>query len=327
MSLAGAYTNPLIRHTEIGDPWMVFHDGFYYLTGTVDARHLYVWKSPTLAGLNDVEPVTVWTSPESGLRSRQVWAPEMHWLDGRWYLYYTASDGVDANHRHYVLESEDSDPLGPYQDRGPMHPEWNRYAIDGSVLPLPDGRRFWMYAANGLWIAPMESPTRAVGPGVRFLTGTEEWERSWHFESGTWRKSTSDYWIEAPTALVRGGQVWLTYSAGHTAVDDYYIGLLRLDGDNPTDPNQWYKYPDPVLGPYTDASGRRIVSLGHNSFTITPDGKIDLVVFHAREGGKGANLPGDTYPGRMVHAQPFRWDADGTPNFGHAVPPGVPIAL
>ena len=66
---------------------------------------LWVWKSPTLTGIDRGTRVKVWTAPPSGPRSRQIWAPELHFLRGRWYLYYTASDGVDANHRHYVLES------------------------------------------------------------------------------------------------------------------------------------------------------------------------------------------------------------------------------
>jgi GH43 family beta-xylosidase len=314
------FTNPLIPSESIGDPFVVWHRGNYYLTGTFDARSLRVWRSPTLTGLDRGEKRTVWTAPASGPQSAQVWAPELWRFDGRWYLYYTASDGVDAHHRHYVLESAGDDPLGPYTDRGLVHPDWDRYAIDGSVLALPDGRRYWMYAAGGLWIAPMESPTRAVGPGVKFVDGTHEWERSWYHTDAGWVKSRDSYWIEAPQTLLRGGRVFVAYSAGHTAVRDYHIGLLELVGRDPLSPASWMKRAEPLFGPCDATADRCAVhSTGHNSFTRSPDGTEDWLVYHATDG------PDGRYKARTVRAQPFTWHDDGTPDLGLPVPSGVPL--
>jgi GH43 family beta-xylosidase len=93
---------PLLRRAA-GDPWMIRHDGWYYFTATLDPDGgLWVWKSRTLTGIDKGRKVKVWTAPPSGPQSRQIWAPELHRLRGRWYLYYTASDGEDRNHRHYV---------------------------------------------------------------------------------------------------------------------------------------------------------------------------------------------------------------------------------
>ena len=133
--------------------------------------------------------------------------PELHRLGGRWYLYVTASDGVDANHRHYVLAARTDDPLGAYDPPARVDPAFERYAIDGSVLRTPDGRLYWMYCAggpdNGVYIARMLSPTRvdSASPRVRLVRGTEPWEHEWIARGGTWVRGER-YWVEAPEALV-----------------------------------------------------------------------------------------------------------------------------
>lgn len=319
------FTNPLVTSESIGDPFVTWQDGFYYLTGTFDARSLRIWKSSTLAGLDSGEKRVVWKAHPTGPQSAQVWAPELYRIGERWYLYYTASDGVDANHRHYVLESAGDDALGPYVERGRVHSEWERYAIDGSVLALPGGRLFWMYAADSaLWIARMEGPLRATGPGVQFAVGEHAWERAWHRREGVWVRSEERFWIEAPQALMRDGRLFVVYSAGHTAVPDYCLGLLELhrgtEGD-PLDAAAWIKSPEPVFCRCDDVPEgcTAVHTPGHNSFTRSPDGTEDWLIYHAVDG------PGGRYPGRTVRAQPFTWHPDGAPDFGCPIPPGVPI--
>ena len=312
---AATFTNPIITTQDAADPWVIRHDGFYYFTATLEPEGgLWVWKSKTLSGLENAEKVKVWDAPASGPRSSLIWAPELHFLRGKWYLYYTASDGVDANHRHYVLEADQ--PLGPYRDLGRVHPEHERYAIDGSVLALPDGRLFWMYADDGLWIAPMSSPARATGAGVRFVTGTQDWEHAWVKIGNEWVKDKG-YWVEAPEALIRGGRIFVVYSAGHTAAK-YYLGLLELKGNNPLDPKAWVKTKDPIFGPYEGKDGV-VHAPGHNSFTKSPDGKEDWLVYHAKD------LDWTDFGGRTTRIQKFTWNADGTPNLGRPVPSGVAI--
>src|SRR5690606_5885757 len=109
------------------------------------------WSAPTLTGIDAGRKVKVWDAPESGPLSSQIWAPELHFLQGRWYLYFTASDGVDRNHRHYVLAALTDDPQGPYAEPVQVDPGFDSYAIDGSILAMPDGRLYFMYAAGGLF--------------------------------------------------------------------------------------------------------------------------------------------------------------------------------
>ena len=114
---------------------MVYYEGYYYFTATLDPEGgIWVWKSRTLAGLDSGTKVKVHPS-DAKQRGRQIWAPELHFINSRWYLYYTASDGVDENHRLYVLESRGRDPLGPYSFKArisdPGHDGW---ALDPSIF-------------------------------------------------------------------------------------------------------------------------------------------------------------------------------------------------
>ena len=64
-------------------------------------------RADTLAGLKDAEEVTVWQRHESGIMSMHVWAPELHYLKGRWYIYFAAGEVEDKwAIRPYVLECQ-----------------------------------------------------------------------------------------------------------------------------------------------------------------------------------------------------------------------------
>ena len=166
----------------------------------------------------------------------------------------------------------------------------------------------------------MSAPTRVSGPAVRFAQGSEEWEHGWRKANGRWERDAG-YWIEAPQPLVRGGRVFVVYSAGHTATPHYYLGLLTLTGSDPLDPAAWTKRRDPIFAPYEGGDGK-VFTPGHNSFTTSPDGRESWIVYHARDIPFANGTPAGF---RTVRAQPFTWNADGSPRLGHPIPSGVPL--
>ena len=303
------FTNPIITSRSAPDPSVVYHEGWYYLTATfASSEGLWVWKSRTLTDWTSAEKKRVWTAPEAGPMSRQIWAPELHRLRGRWYLYFTASDGEDQNHRHYVLEAVTDDPMGRYASKGRVDEAFDAYAIDGSVLQTEDGRLYWMYTAQaGLEIAPMMNPWTADSTRrVRLAAPTEPWERGW---------------IEAPEALVRDGRMFVIYSAGHSATPHYVLGRLTHTGGDVLDPSAWKKHSTPVFKPYVGPEGA-VYTTGHCSFTTSPDGTQSWIVYHGKD-WSDPSLEG--FAGRMARAQRFTWTADGTPDFGHPVPSGTAL--
>ena len=77
---AETFTNPLVRSRDSADPWMVYHEGYYYFTATLDPDGgIWVWKSRTLADLDSGMKVKVHT-PDAKQRARQIWAPELHFI-------------------------------------------------------------------------------------------------------------------------------------------------------------------------------------------------------------------------------------------------------
>src|SRR5947209_3823930 len=109
--------NPILP-PHSADPWMIFHGGFYYYSETRNRRHIYLRRSRTIAGIGQDAGVCVWSAPARGLNSDNVWAPELHLIDGKWFIYYAADNGNNNNHRMWALECEDADPLGTYRCRG-----------------------------------------------------------------------------------------------------------------------------------------------------------------------------------------------------------------
>ena len=103
------YNEPWIL--QRADPYVYRHtDGNYYFTASIPAYdRIVLRRSETLAGLKDAEEVTVWEKHKEGIMSEHIWAPELHYLDGKWYIYFAGGDKDDVwAIRPYVLECADT---------------------------------------------------------------------------------------------------------------------------------------------------------------------------------------------------------------------------
>ena len=312
----GTFTNPIVRSRSAADPWLVYRDGFYYFTFTA-GRSVEIWKSPTITGLDEAKKVTVWRAPEKGPNSQHVWAPEIHFVRGKWYVYYTATPGPDADRRQFVLEATSDDPQGSYIDRGQIVvPQEDEYAIDGSVFETPKGQLYFIWSGRkvsktgpqNIYIAPMSNPYTLSGPRVLLSEPTYDWEKhGWSVNEG-------------PEVLQRNGKTFLVYSASGGTTRHYALGMLTNTDGNLLRPESWSKAPLPLFHLYEGPDGA-VYTPGHNGFCKSPDGKEDWIVYHGKDDTDG------TWGRRTARAQRFTWNADDSPNFGHPVPPGVPLAL
>ncbi|QJR81245.1 family 43 glycosylhydrolase [Alteromonas pelagimontana] len=307
---SGTFINPLFPNGA--DPWLEYWDGNYYLTTTTWTSELVMRKSPTLAGLADATPINVWsaTDPE---RCCNFWAFEFHRLKGpngyRWYMMYTAGQDGTLDHQHLnVLESVGDDPMGPYQYKGALMPDvWN---IDGNYLEHKDK----LYVIYSQWrgdqqmniIAEMENPwTLKEGTPHTVITKPElDWEISG-------RKVT-----EGAEILQHNGRTFMTYSASFCNTPDYKLGLLELVGDDPMKITAWKKAQEPVFTRTEEVFGP-----GHNGFFTSPDGTEDWLVYHGND-----SVEDGCSATRSLRAQKFDWKADGTPDFGKPITPGVVVA-
>jgi GH43 family beta-xylosidase len=108
-TVRATFRNPIKE--QGADPWLVYHNGAYYLA-TTTATHIEMRSAPRLGDLKTAPDVEIWRD-DNPVCCSQMWASEFYLLSGpngpRWYLYYTASDGTDDGHRMHVLESEGVD--------------------------------------------------------------------------------------------------------------------------------------------------------------------------------------------------------------------------
>ena len=292
--------NPLISAPS-ADPWMIFHNGFYYYCESRNNTTIHVRKAQHLLDIGEDEGVIVWTPPKRGLNSQNVWAPELHHINNRWYIYYAADDGKNENHRMWVLESESDDPTGKYVCRGCL--ETDGWAIDGTVLES-GGKMYFIWSGwpgkvdgqQNIYIASMSNPWTISGKRVLISEPSEKWER---------HEMPIN---EGPQILHRNGKVFVIYSASASWTIHYCLGMLELTGDNVLNPQSWTK-----IGPVFQKT-ETIWGVGHCSFVKSPCQTEDWIVYHAKTEMKNGWLD------RRIHAQRFNWNSNGHPNFGAPFP-------
>ena len=299
------------------DPWVVRSGGNYYLVESRD-NAIHVYKSATLTGIKDGERREVWRAPAEGWNETNIWAPELHRFNGRWYIYYAGGtrhpNGEGApftSQRAGVLESSGDDPQGSYVDKGmldtggdPQTGADNVWAIDLTVGTI-NGQLYAVWSgweANNtttdrvsqhLYIARMSDPLTISTTRARLSSPSASWEDTNELDLQ-----------EGPTFLERAGALFIVYSTGESWLPTYKLGQLRLTNPaDPLDPASYVKT-GPVFTGTNDIYG-----VGHASFTKSPDGTEDWIVYHSKV---------DPAPGwnRAIRMQRFTWNTDGSPNFG-----------
>lgn len=308
------FTNPIVERGA--DPWVIRWRGDYYFCQSRGGRGVWTTKAARLEAIGQGPWSQVWMPPPGRPYSRGIWAPELHYLRGTWYVYVAADDGRNENHRMYVLEGTTQDPRDRFELRGQLALKPDRWAIDGTVLEMPDGRLYFIWSgwegfenvAQNLYLAAMKDPLTIEGERVCISRPEHAWEK---------RGASKDLPTinEGPQVLWHGKRLFLIYSASGSWSDDYCLGQLTWTGGDVLSPSSWVKKPVPVF-----ARTEKVFGPGHGSFTKSPDEREDWMVYHAaRRSGSGWD--------RNVRTQPFTWAADGSPDFGKPVAPGVPLPV
>ncbi|MFD5740883.1 family 43 glycosylhydrolase [Streptomyces massasporeus] len=315
-SPAATYTNPIAE--KRADPHIVKHtDGYYYFTATVpEYDRIVLRRATTIQGLKSAPETTIWTKHTSGAMGAHIWAPEIHFIDGKWYVYFAAgaTDDVWAI-RMYVLEGTGANPLtASWTEKGQIRTQWESFSLDATTFVV-NGVRYLAWAQRDpsvnnntdVYLAKMANPWTITGTPVMLTRPTYSWE-------------TVGYKVnEGPAVIQHGGKVFLTYSASATDAN-YCLGMLTASaGANLLSRASWSKSATPV---FTSNAATGQYGPGHNSFTVSEDGKSDILVYHDR-GYK--DISGDPLddPNRRTRVQKVYWKADGTPDFGSPVADGV----
>ncbi len=306
------------------DPWVIKKDGYYYF---IESRNggVYVSKNKKLTGIKSGETV-VWSPPAAGKWNHaNIWAPELHFIDGKWYIYYAAAKVAGfpfIYQRSGVLEAATSDPQGKYVDKGQLYTgddindqSTDKWAIDLTITKINNQLyAIWSGWVNNettdktpqhLYIAKMSNPWTISSSRVEISSPTASWEKGPELDLQ-----------EGPEVLKHNDETFIIYSTQDSWLKTYKLGQLKLKSvtSDPMNPDSWTK-----SGPVFEGDGQ-VYGVGHASFTTSPDGTEDWIVYHTKK---------DSTPGwsREIFMQPFTWKNDGDPDFGKPVMPGEQISV
>ncbi|KAK4981823.1 hypothetical protein LTR66_009683 [Elasticomyces elasticus] len=324
------YTNPILN--KVGaDPWVIRHGDYYYMTYTTN-DNITLLRSPLLTDWNNASVKLVFNPPLGQNYSTDLWAPELHHFGDKWYFIFTADPNGDSpppevdmycefncpavHHRMYVLESSGNDPWDSTYELKAQLNTYDQFAIDGTYFQHSSGlyhiyscwyRQYDGWPAN-LCITKMSNPwTVSSNFSERAIISVPDnaWEKTPYGRPFNVRYNSN----EGPEQLTNPttGQNFVIYSAARSDNRNYCLGQLELKGDDPLNPQDWRKnnegcvfYQNAIVQAY---------GVGHASFTKSPDGTQDWVVYH------GMLDPTDGWAARTIRTQKFAWNADGSPKF------------
>ncbi|OTB19406.1 glycoside hydrolase family 43 protein [Daldinia sp. EC12] len=312
------YDNSTLTITSIGtpDPFVTLFRGRYYLTFTAGNR-VEIWSSRSLADIeNSAARHVIWTPPQGTDHSADLWAPELHALHGRWYVYYAAANPAHGNksHRMYVLGGPPAseDPCrGQWEFLGRINEMPDHWAIDGTVFEM-NGHLYFVYSGwplddpddssdliQQLYIMKLEDPTSAASPAIVISHPQHPWEI-------TREGNGTDHGInEGPQFLSSpdGGISWqgLVYSCAGSWTHEYKMGLLQYIGGDPLDPTSWRKGEEPLV--QTRRHGTGPFGPGHGSF-LNIGGQV-VAIYHATDS------PTDGWENRRARAQRVAFTDEG----------------
>lgn len=254
-NITRTYTNPLV--IDVADPFILEHEGIFYLYGTSAPDGIRVLSSPNLVD---------WTEEGMALSAKDswgdkwFWAPELTYRDGVFYMYYSVEERLAV--------ATASHPLGPFVQEERLPICVTTPQIDSHVFQDTDGKYYIYFVrfdeGNHVYGAVLNDDmlTFDESTAVKLLSPTEPWERTMFPVN------------EGPFVLKHKGLYYLTYSGDHFESPGYGVGFAV--SDKPLGPFKKYEH-NPIM-----QSNEAVHGSGHHSFiqVSTSSGKELFIVYH-----------------------------------------------
>jgi beta-xylosidase len=292
-----SYQNP-VWPGYFADPFVLRVGADYYAYGTGEklermadgeVRAFAVLRSRDLATWEYVGGAL---RPGPSTATHSFWAPEVAAQDGHYYLYYSsAPPGQDELHRLQVAVSDD--PAGPFLPVGPVLPESAGFCIDAHPFRDPrDGRWYLFYAMDffedragtGLAVVPLAAdmlhPADEPRPVLRANADWQIYERNRSLYGRQW---AAWHTVEGPCVVAHEGRYYCFYSGGNWQTQDY--GVSFAVADHPLGP---WRHADESGPMVLRQKPPEVFGPGHNSYIVAPDGRTELLVYHAWDVARSA---------------------------------------
>lgn len=319
------YQNPFI--VERADPYILkAEDGFYYFTASYPMKRetdkegydrVILRRAKTLEELPRAEEVVIWKVSSETQSQRFIWAPEIHYIQGCWYVFYAGGNTPENRWDFdcHVLMCEADNPMtgtwiekGKFQKREEDTFSFTGFSLDMTYFEAKD-RAYVIWAQqsekniSSLYIGEVnpKEPWKLITMPT-FLSEPEyDWEMVRYPVN------------EGPAVVKRNGKVYVCFSASGTG-PEYCVGVLvAQEKSDLLDKSSWVKKESPLL---TSEDLQGEYGPGHNSFTKDEAGN-DIFVYHARsqecyEGKCGYSDQDPLYdPCRHARVRPVKWKENG----------------
>ena len=303
-------------------PNAVLHNGKYYFICQIDdaRKNIVLHCAENLADIMNGDRRVIW-EPDDSASCCNLWAPELHRINNKWYVYFEADDGNTDNHQMYVLENTSDDPIkGTFRLKGKLktNDEWN-WGIHPSTFTL-NNRQYLVWSGwpkrrsetetQCLYIAAMSNPWTVCTERVMISRPVYEWERQWINPDGT-RSTYPIYVNENPQPVISrdGKKVAIYYSASGCWTAYTCLGAVYADASaDLLDSRSWHKAAEPVM----TTTGNDSIK-APTDICLVPDSKSDKTWLLYETKYYNPTVHAYVKQIRMKH---IAWGDDGLPIFG-----------
>lgn len=245
-----------------------------------------------------------------------LWAPELHFVDGKWYIYTSCQMSDENQIKHViVLEAKTDSPYDGFKFCA--HINRDVFAIDPSFYKDNDSGKMYICCSEVvegkgqvLTIQEMKSPSEPVGERMIIAVSELAWENA---NAGRPKIVEGGYFVKSPN-----GRLFILYSANGCWSDDYAVGLLEYKGGEMVCAESWEKFLEPIV----KKSGGKF-GPGHATFFYSPDKTELWICHHCVEKSNPSIEPIK----RPCHVQRVYFDETGFPHVGDLLPENTPYPV